>query len=345
MSPKCCSVAALLALFLLCHSSLLSVRAADLGRQSPDPNMTSPGDWKTLKLYPHAKSERPNIPSPYKMPDGTEVIVAFTKQNEYAIVPVTVENGPLNLPYGSRGVGKGKQLEVDADDFPTLAKTGLHCEEELDRTKTITGKAVAQITRIGRPGMSSGVGFMAGDEDIISVLKGDNQLVKRLDLTHPQMARPLFYVWNLILKEYELDRMGRYWDNIKYILYNGRRIRFGEVHPTRGFQESIFGDEIMGAFQISFYRELDKEEKQFLGRKYAHLNEEQMADLVKRLSHIHTGEMEPYYVMRYGFYEGHTGYRVDPIAIAFIFGLRSLEEIELAFGGRLYELLTTHFTK
>ena len=70
-----------------------------------------------------------------------------------------------------------------------------------------------------------------------------------------------------------------------------------------------------------------------------------MAELVKRLSHILTGEMEPYYVMRYGFYEGHTAYRVDPIAIAFIFGLKSLEEIEMAFPGRLYEALTTHFTK
>lgn len=290
-------------------------------------------------------SERPNIPSPYKMPDGTEVIVAFTKENEYAVIPVTVENGPLNLPYGSRAVGKGKQLEVDADDFPALAKTGLHCEEQLDRTKTITGKAVAEITRVGRPEMSSGVGFMAKDEDIISVLKGDNRLVKRLGLTHPQMARPLFRVWNLILKEYELGRMGRYWDNIKYILYKGRRIRFGEVHPTRGFQESIFDDEIMGAFQISFYRELDEQEKEFLGKKYAHLNGEQMADLLKKLSHIHTGEMEPYYVMRYGFCEGHTGYRVDPIAIALILGLRSLAEIDAAFNGRLYELVTMHFTK
>jgi len=46
--------------------------------------------------------------------------------------------------------------------------------------------------------------------------------------------------------------------------------------------------------------------------------------------------MLPYYIMRYGFYEGHTDYRADPIAIAFIFGMRSLEEIEAAFEGRLY---------
>ena len=58
---------------------------------------------------------------------------------------------------------------------------------------------------------------------------------------------------------------------------------------------------------------------------------------------MQTGEMEPYYVMRYGFYEGHTPWRVDPIAIAFIFGLRSLDEIEADFPGRLYETLAGHF--
>ena len=57
--------------------------------------------------------------------------------------------------------------------------------------------------------------------------------------------------------------------------------------------------------------------------------------MVAALSSFHTGEMVPYYIMRYGFYEGHTGYRAEPIAIAFIFGLKSLEQIESAFEGRL----------
>jgi hypothetical protein len=184
---------------------------------------------------------------------------------------------------------------------------------------------------------------MAGDEDILSVLKGDNRLVRSLGLTHPQLAKPLFHIWNLILKEYELGRMGRTWDNIQYVLYDGKKIRFAQVHPTRGFQESIFNDEIVGAFDINFYRELDGQERAFLREKYPHLSEEQMADLVQKLTHINTGEMEPYYVMRYGFYEGHTNYRVDPIAVAFIFGLRTLQEIESAFPDRLYEILSMRF--
>ena len=166
-----------------------------------------------------------------------------------------------------------------------------------------------------------------------------------MGLTHPQMAKPLFHIWNLILSEFELGKMGRDWDNIEYVLYNGHQIQFGEVHPTRGFQESIFNDEIQGAFQINFYRALDKKEMEILQKKYAHLNNEQMDEMIEKLSHILTGEIEPYYVMRYGFYEGHTSYRVDPIAIAFIFGLKSIEEIEKVFEENLYEALTDHFTQ
>jgi hypothetical protein len=69
-----------------------------------------------------------------------------------------------------------------------------------------------------------------------------------------------------------------------------------------------------------------------------------MAALLKKLSSIQTGEMLPYYIMRYGFYEGHTDYRADPVAIAWIFGLKSLEQIEAAFPGRLEDVLTQHFT-
>ena len=71
----------------------------------------------------------------------------------------------------------------------------------------------------------------------------------------------------------------------------------------------------------------------------------QTVELQERLSRFHFSEMAPYYIMRYGFYEGHTDYRADPIAIAYIFGLRSLEEIENAFPGRVYATLTDHFVE
>ena len=291
-------------------------------------------------LYPHTLDEYPSIPSPWITEDGTEIIIGITEEKQYTLIPVTLVDE--KLPSGELlHMKRGEQFKVDAEDFPTLAKTGLHSEIEVDQTKTITGKSIAEITDSGRPEGSSGAGFMAHDEDIISVLKGDNRLVKRLELTHPVMVRPLFHVWNLILEGIEHD----VWTNKRIhgesILYNHHVIHL--KYGGRGWQESIFYDEIQGAYHIEMWRELDDVEKEFLEMKYAHLSEAELADLMKKLSHIHTGEMVPYYAMRYGFYEGHTEYRADPIAIAYIFGLRSIQEIETAFEGNLYKIMTNHF--
>ena len=316
---------------------LLSACHSDAGGITAD-------NSSALTLYPATTAQPPDLASPATLSNGMQIVVVHMKDGPYAIVSVTVENVPPDIPYGGRKINKGDQLQIDANDFPTLARTGLHSQQELNGTREITGKPVEAITAAGRPGNLSGEGFMAVDEDILAVLQGDNRLVQQLGLTHPEMAKPLFHVWNLILKQYEMGRVGRNCNNVERVFYNGKQVRFGEVYLTRGFQESIFNDEIMGSFQINFFRDLDKSEQAFLHKKYPNLSEEQMAELVSRLSHIRTGEMEPYYVMRYGFYEGHTSYRVDPVAIAFIFGLRSLEQIEAAFPGALYKTLTTHFT-
>jgi len=297
-----------------------------------------------LKLYPHTYDQCPELPSPYTMEDGTEIVVAFTKDNKFTLIPVTVEKGEP-LGYREKDWGKIRILEVDAEDFPTLARTGLHSEIELDYTRWITGRSIAEITDSGRPGGSSGEGFISQEEDIISVLKGDNRLAKKLGLTHPQLAKSLFHVWNIIrLVSYTSRSVGRSIDSIDYFLYNRRKVRLISG-GGRGWQSSIFNDEILGMYHIEFCIELDEDEKAFLQEKYSNLSNEQMTDFLKMLSHIHTGEMVPFYIMRYGFYEGHTGYRADPIAISLIFGLRSLEEIEKAFEGNLYKALTEDFTK
>jgi len=296
-------------------------------------------------LYPQTLEELPVIPSPYTIKDGTEIVLACTKDKKYALIPVTVENGtPLHYSIRVKSVlGKDRQLQVDSGDFPTLAKTGIHSESELAGKEMITGFPVSLITYIGRPGRFSYAGFMANDEDIISVLKGDNRLVTTLGLTHPQMAKPLFQVWNIILKEIELGKWARFWDNIQDFFYNGRKVVL-TAHGTKGWQISIFQDEIQGSFDIAVQSDLSAEEKSFLKEKYPQLTADQMTILIEKLSVIHFSEMLPYYIMRYGFYEGHTDYRSDPITIAFIFGLRDLEEIENVFHGNLDQVLTNHFT-
>ena len=299
---------------------------------------------ESLKFYPHTYDQCPELPSPYTMEDGTEIVMAFTKDNKCMLIPVTVEKGEP-LGYREREWDKIRILEVDAEDFPTLALTGLHSEIELDYTRRITGLSIAEITDSGRPEGSSGEGFMSKEEDIISALKGDNRLVKKLGLIHPQLAKPLFHVWNIARwVSYTSRSVGRSIGGIDYFMYNRKKVRLISA-GGRGWQDSIFNDEILGMYHIEFCIELDEDEKAFLGEKYSNLSNEQMTDFQKMLSHIHTGEMVPFYIMRYGFYEGHTGYRADPIAISLIFGFRSLEEIEKAFEGNLYRELTEHFTR
>jgi len=297
-------------------------------------------DHHTYLLYPNLLEELPPIPSPLITKDNTVFVICLTHDDKYSIVPVTVENGePLNYK-NNQWWGKGRQLDVDVSDFPTLAKRGLHSEKELDQTKTITGKSILEITKNGRPNQYSGAGFMGQNENIISVLKGDNRLVNQLGLIHPQLAEPLFHVFNIILTVKKDSQRG----NIKGVLYNQREITL-KFWGHKGWQESIFNDEILGYWEIELWRDLDEDEKSFLSKKYATLTKDEMSTIMRKLSYIHTGEMVPYYIMRYGFYEGHTDYRADPIAISFIFGLRSLEEIEKSFTGTLYDVLTRHFTE
>jgi len=295
---------------------------------------------QTLALYPVTISELPDIPSPFSSDDGVEVLIAITKDNKFLLFPVTMENGD-SLNYKQAQYGKGFQCKVDSTDFPTLACTGLHDETKLAKIKTITGKSIYEITKIGRPMGYSRAGFLSQDEDIMTVLKYDNQLVDKLHLTHSQMAKPLFHIWNIVLqgikkKVWLIEQM-----NIEYILYNGRKI-YINWQGGRGWQESIFNDEILGQYHLEMWRELDTEEKAYLLKHDAYLNKEEMSDLKTKLSYIHCGEMAPYYIMRYGFYEGHTEYRADPIAIAFIFGLKSLKKIDDIFKGNLYSILTEH---
>jgi len=300
----------------------------------------SAGD-EPLPLYPATVAEQPAGPSPRVMEDGAQIVVGrYEEKNAWVLIPVTVENGePRN--YRKDQWGKGNQLAVDSTDFPTLARTGLHSEAELSATKTITGIPMAAVTAVGRPEGSSWAGFLGRDETIIGVLTRDNRLVRKMGLTHPDLARVLFHVWNIVQRHDERMReLGKPLPIIDWFLYNGNRIRFLDTTSGKGWQESIFDDGNLGMYHLFFNRDLGPEEKEFLRRRYARLNPEQLDLLIERLTVIRTGEMVPYYIQRYGFYEGDTAYRADPLALAFIFGLRDINELDTAFEGKLFEVLT-----
>jgi hypothetical protein len=292
---------------------------------------------RTYPLFPETLPVCPEIPSPVQLQEGSEVVIVLTEDGRYTLVPVTVKNGsPLN--YAQRQWGKGRQLEVDGADFPALAATGRHDETELRQVSTITGKPVAELTEQGRPMVLSGAGFLAQEEEILAVLIGDNRLVAALGLKHEDLARPLFHLWNLFLAH---DGVGR--RLVTYRLrYQGKEISV-RWEGSRGWQESLFADEIQGMHRFEVRRELDAEEQALVNERYGHLSSPRRMDLVERLTRIRSGEMVPYYIQRYGFYEGHTDYRADPLAIALIFGLKRLKEIEELFPGRLHQVLTQPF--
>jgi hypothetical protein len=300
---------------------------------SCDAQTNTAGQTGEFVFYPEVNDKRPDLPSPFISDEGEEYITAVTKEGKYAIIRATPGND----------WGICKQLIVDTLDFPALAETGLHSEERLNNLQTITGWSLDTITELGRPGRLSQGGFMAENETILSVLQGDNELVSRMGLTHPQMARPLFHVLNMMDTDLALERWNmaiHQWDHIRSFFYNGQHVQI-EAHDTKGGQQSIFNDGIQGAFFMIIWRDLSQEERQFLQERYGHLSPEQMEELITRLSKFTTGEMQPQYIMRYGFYEGHTFWRVDPVAMAFIFGFKSLEELDGIFEGRLDEVLVS----
>ena len=302
-------------------------------------------DTVTIPVFPFLLNENPMQPSPAVSWDGREFVLVQTGDGMYAWFDATAENGDT-LNYKKSLRGKGNQLMADKDDFPVFASTGIHAEEEIRHARSITGRSVSRITVDGRPGGSSGAGFMAADETILSVIMSDNRMVQKLGLKHPDLARPLLHLWNIsnTRERYNSHESAEERVQIRGLFYGGKEIGI-KISGSRGWQESIFNDEILGSYHLEVWRDLDPGEKEFLEEQYGSLPEKKLEELKRKISTLHTGEMVPYYINRYGFYEGHTDFRAEPLTIAFIFGIRSLEEIHQASGSDLYGYLTRHFNQ
>jgi len=128
------------------------------------------------------------------------------------------------------------------------------------------------------------------------------------------------------------------WGNVTALMSHGRLVTLA-ARDSKGGQFSIFADGLEGAFTIEIDTDLTDAEKAFLRTRYPRLEAAAIEALAQSLTRIRTGEIQPHYVMWYGFYEGTTPWRADPVALAFVFGLRTVEQIEAAFPGRLYEAM------
>lgn len=177
-----------------------------------------------------------------------------------------------------------------------------------------------------------------------SVLRGDDHLVRAMGLTHADLARPLFHVWNLIQTDLSLGRWSmpdHQWRNVHAVRYHGHWVAL-DAHDTKGGQRSPFDDGLEGAFWMVLHRALSPAEEEFLRVAYDHAAPGTWDTMHGTLSRLWLGEMEAFFIQWYGFYEGHTAWRADPVGIARIFGLRTLAELEAAFPGRLHEVTTRH---
>jgi hypothetical protein len=132
------------------------------------------------------------------------------------------------------------------------------------------------------------------------------------------------------------------WEHIVGFNYNSKFVEV-QAYDTKGGQQSIFNDGIMGAFHVKLWRQPDQHDMNLLKSAYGHLDKSRFDQMVQHLSFFNTGEMQPQYIMRYGFYEGHTGWRADPIAIAYIFGLVDLPDLLAIFEGDLDKVLLDHY--
>jgi len=290
------------------------------------------GETARIVLFPNEYKSKPRLPSPYTVPYGVEYLTILTPTG-YAVIPVTQEDGEIYSCMYYK-TGKGKQLMVGERDFPSLGKTGLHSVPELDEKKYITGRKIGLINYLARPGRFSTPGFIGKDEDIISVLKNDNRIVSNLGLKHRDLAKPLFHVWNAILGGY----LGTRRISNAAVYYYGHQLIINATEG-KGYQESIFHDEIEGKWDIEISRELKPEEISILKKAFPDIAENAMTRLIRKLTTLHVSEMNPFYIMRYGFYEGYTEFRADPVAISLIFGLKPLRDIIDIFGKDLYGVM------
>lgn len=125
-------------------------------------------DQKSHNIYPDLNDKLPQITSPLLMEDGKEFVLAVTKENKYAVIPVEL----------SEDGGMCNQQIIDSEDFPALAKTGLHDPNQLLEMKTITGMPVDEITKLGQPG---GLSDLKHD--------GDGPIVEQVEYGPPSMGK------------------------------------------------------------------------------------------------------------------------------------------------------------
>ncbi len=131
---------------------------------------------------------------------------------------------------------------------------------------------------------TSSVGFLNHEEKLLDVMAKDNDTVQKYSLTHSQLAYPLFQ----ILKQTNMSSRGT-------CQFQGQTYQYSDT-TSKGWQYSPFLDDTQGTTIITLKKPGTKEELEFTNIG-AHM------------------------ILRYGFYQGNTPYRVEPKNIIKFFNL------------------------
>ena len=266
---------------------------------------------RAMPPYPETLAVRPALPSPTTASDGTDLVVMLTREGRWAVVPANPKDAEARV----------QQRRVDAHDFPTLRadRPALGCGS---RAVGDDHRPLARRDRRPRPAGRSLDGGLPGRRRGRPERPRRRQPAGGRARAHPPAARPP------ALAPPFTARRGRG----RGPRHQGRtgvdlRRRPRGLLPHR---DPAVADAGRGGVSPA---EVRPPSPRTVGPPRGAAERDA------------PGEIEPHYVQWYGFYQGHTTWRVDPIAIAFVLGLRALDEIEAAFPGRLDEALTAHFTR
>ncbi|MBF0489072.1 MAG: hypothetical protein HQL15_00455 [Candidatus Omnitrophica bacterium] len=192
----------------------------------------------------------------------------------------------INMPVSK------EQTYTEAPNASGFVMGGVNTNETIAKLTNLTGMSINEIEQRARPGTSSEAGFIDAKEKLVDVLKADNSFVRSLGLTHQQLAEPLFYAMNLLEQIEEKYGVGFSQESINFhykgILYRANFVSY------RGMQWSIFNDGVA-------------------------TNKDYVVTNMQNGASVKFSGMVPYYIWRYGFYEGHVRYRVDPRNIVHVF--------------------------
>ena len=100
------------------YSCLLMTKS--LHSQETKPNQISFNQNK-FPLYPKTLDKLPEIPSPFTTKDGIEILLALMKDNKYALIPVTVENGD---PFIGEIVG-GELIDISEEAYSSMSSIAM----------------------------------------------------------------------------------------------------------------------------------------------------------------------------------------------------------------------------